>query len=226
MELVSFVLHFDEHLRLIINALGPLTYVILFLIVFAETGLVVTPFLPGDSLLFAVGAVAKTTNLNFWFSYITLLAAAILGDSVNYWIGNKIGPRVFAKENSRVFKKEYLERTEAFYEKYGGKTIILARFVPIVRTFAPFVAGVGSMKYSTFISYNLIGGFIWVTAIMALGYLFGSIPIIERNFEYVVIGIVLFSLLPMAYELITHKRKSKEKTNYKEIKETFKKENL
>lgn len=226
MELVDFILNFDEHLKVIINALGPLTYVILFIIVFAETGLVITPFLPGDSLLFAVGAVSKTTTLNFYFAYITLLIAAILGDSVNYWIGNKIGPRVFAKENSRVFKKEYLEKTEAFYEKHGGKTIILARFVPIVRTFAPFVAGVGSMKYSTFILYNLIGGFVWVSSLMALGYVFGSIPFVEKNFEYVVIGIVLFSLLPMFVEFINHKRQSTGKVNYKEIKETFKKEHL
>lgn len=225
MELVDFILHFDEHLRVIINTLGPLTYLILFLIVFAETGLVVTPFLPGDSLLFAVGAVSKTTNLNFWFSYSTLLVAAILGDTVNYWIGNKIGPRVFAKENSRVFKKEYLEKTQEFYEKHGGKTIILARFVPIVRTFAPFVAGVGTMKYSTFISYNVVGAFIWVTSLMALGYLFGSIPFIEKNFEYVIIGIILFSLVPMFIEFINHKR-SKGKTSYKEIKETFKKEHI
>jgi membrane-associated protein len=225
MELVDFILHFDEHLRVIINSLGPLTYVILFLIVFAETGLVVTPFLPGDSLLFAVGAVSRTTGLNFWFAYITLLVAAILGDSVNYWIGNKIGPRVFAKQNSKVFKKEYLEKTQEFYDKHGGKTIILARFVPIVRTFAPFVAGVGTMKYSTFITYNVVGGFIWVTSLMALGYLFGSIPFVEKNFEYVVIGIILFSLVPMGIEFINHKR-SKGKTSYKEIKETFKKEHL
>lgn len=231
MELVSFILHFDEHLRIIIQNLGGLTYVILFLIVFAETGLVVTPFLPGDSLLFAVGAVAKSTGLNFWVAYVTLLAAAIIGDTVNYWIGNKIGPRVFAKENSRVFRKEYLEKTRAFYDKHGGKTIILARFVPIVRTFAPFVAGVGTMTYKTFLMYNLIGAFLWVTSMMALGYLFGSIPFIEKNFEYVVIGIVLFSLIPMILEYIKHhkeKRLTKKEAaiDYKEIKETFKEEHL
>ncbi len=226
MELVDFILHFDEHLRAIINSLGPLTYLILFLIVFAETGLVVTPFLPGDSLLFAVGAVAKTTSLNFWFAYITLLVAAILGDSVNYWVGNKIGPRVFAKQNSKVFKKEYLEKTQEFYDKHGGKTIILARFVPIVRTFAPFVAGVGTMKYSTFITYNVVGAFVWVTSLMALGYIFGSIPFVEKNFEYVVIGIIIFSLVPMGIEFINHKRQNKGKTSYKEIKETFKKEHI
>jgi membrane-associated protein len=231
MELVDFLLHFDEHLKNIINNLGSLTYVILFLIVFAETGLVITPFLPGDSLLFAVGAVTQSTTLHFGIAYVTLLVAAILGDTVNYWIGNKIGPRVFAKENSRVFKKEYLEKTRAFYDKYGGKTIILARFVPIVRTFAPFVAGVGEMKYSTFIMYNIAGAFIWVTTLMTAGYLFGSIPFIEKNFEYVVIGIVFFSLIPMVYEYISHQRnkklsKAEKNLDYGDIKETFKKEHL
>jgi membrane-associated protein len=231
MELIEFLLHFDEHLKNIINALGPLTYVILFLIVFAETGFVVTPFLPGDSLLFAVGAVSKSTNLNFWLAYIVLLSAAILGDTVNYWVGNKIGPRVFARENSRVFRKEYLEKTRAFYDKHGGKTIILARFVPIVRTFAPFVAGVGAMKYQTFLFYNVIGAFIWVTTLMALGYLFGSIPVVAQNFEYVVIAIVLFSFIPMLYEYFIHMR-SKHLTekeaslDYEDIKKTFKKEHL
>lgn len=231
MELVDFILHFDEHLRNIIDNLGALTYVILFIIVFAETGLVVTPFLPGDSLLFAVGAVTKSTGLNFFVAYITLLSAAIIGDTVNYWVGNKIGPRVFAKENSRVFKKKYLEKTRAFYDKHGGKTIILARFVPIVRTFAPFVAGVGSMKYTTFITYNIVGALIWVTSLMGAGYLFGSIPFVEKNFEFVVIGIVLFSLLPMVYEYLQHQKakrltKTEKNLDYKDIKETFKKEHL
>lgn len=231
MELVDFILHFDEHLKNIIASLGPLTYVILFIIVFAETGLVVVPFLPGDSLLFAVGAVSSSTDLNFWIAYIVLLLAAILGDSVNYWIGNKIGPRVFAKENSRVFKKEYLEKTREFYDKYGGKTIILARFVPIVRTFAPFVAGVGKMHYRTFFTYNIIGGFVWVTSLMWAGKLFGSIPFVEKNFEYVVIGIVLFSLLPMIFEYINHAKskrltKAEQKVDYTKIKETLKKEHL
>lgn len=225
MDLVNFILHFDEHLKVLINTLGPLTYLILFLIVFAETGLVVVPFLPGDSLLFAAGAVSKTTSLHFFFAYITLLIAAILGDTVNYWIGNKIGPRVFAKENSKVFKKEYLDKTQEFYDKYGGKTIILARFVPIVRTFAPFVAGVGKMHYSTFISYNVIGALLWVTSMMGLGWLFGSIPVVEKNFEIVVIGIVLFSTIPMVIEYINHKRAKKGATqkDYQEIKDAFKK---
>ncbi len=229
MELVDFILHFDEHLVNIINSLGSVSYIILFFIVFAETGLVVTPFLPGDSLLFAVGAVSTSTNLNFWIAYVVLLLAAILGDTVNYWIGHFIGPRVFAKGDSKIFRKEYLEKTAAFYDKYGGKTIILARFVPIVRTFAPFVAGVGRMKYRTFITYNIVGGVIWVTSLMVLGRLFGSIPVVEKNFEYVVIAIVLFSLLPMVYEYISHKRstKSSKKTtqlDYQAVKESVKKE--
>lgn len=231
MELFDFILHFDAHLRNIINSLGSLTYVILFVIIFAETGLVVTPFLPGDSLLFAVGAVSKSTGLNFWVAYVTLLSAAIIGDTVNYWVGNKIGPRVFAKENSRVFKKEYLLKTEEFYKKHGGKTIILARFVPIIRTFAPFVAGVGTMKYTTFLMYNVVGAFIWVTSMMALGYLFGSIPFVEQNFEYVVIAIVLLSLIPMVLEYAKHyktKRLSKKEASldYTDIKKTFKQERL
>ncbi len=231
MELFDFILHFDEHLKMIINNLGPLTYIILFVIVFAETGLVVVPFLPGDSLLFAAGAVSRSTSLNFGFTYVSLMVAAILGDSVNYWVGNKIGPRVFARENSRIFKKEYLEKTRGFYEKYGGKTIILARFVPIVRTFAPFVAGVGKMHYRTFFMFNIVGAFIWVTSMMGLGYLFGSIAFVEKNFEYVVIGIILFSLFPIILEYISHHRKNRltkaeQQVDYKEIKETFKKEHL
>lgn len=231
LQLVDFILHIDEHLIFFIDSLGALTYVLLFIIIFAETGLVVTPFLPGDSLLFAVGALSTSTPLNFFTAYITLLSAAVLGDSVNYWIGNKVGPRVFAKENSRVFKKEYLEKTRAFYDKYGGKTIILARFVPIVRTFAPFVAGIGKMRYPTFITYNFIGGFIWVTALILAGRLFGSIPFVEKNFEYVVIGIILISLLPMVFEYLSHQRvkklsKAEKNLDYEDIKETFEEENL
>lgn len=232
MEILNFILHIDEYLKIIIDALGSLTYVILFLIVFAETGFVVTPFLPGDSLLFAVGTLARTGLLNIWATYLVLLVAAILGDTVNYWIGNKIGPRVFAKENSRVFKKEYLEKTREFYEKHGGKTIILARFVPIVRTFAPFVAGVGKMHYRTFLFYNIFGGFIWVTSLVFAGYFFGGLPIVKDNFEIAVIGIVIFSLVPMLIEYINHKRKPKiskkqlEHATYKDIQKTLKKEHL
>jgi len=225
MEIFDFIIHFDEYLAKIIAAFGNWTYVILFAIIFAETGLVVAPFLPGDSLLFVVGTLAAGgLGLNIWIAYITLLIAAILGDTVNYWIGHKIGAKAFSQNNSRIFKKEYLEKTQAFYEKHGGKTIILARFVPIVRTFAPFVAGVGKMNYSTFIMYNVVGGFIWVTSLMFAGYFFGQLPFIQHNFEYAVIGIVLISLLPMIFEYINHKRTSKKAHNvtYTEIKETVK----
>ena len=230
MELFDFILHFDEHLANIINLFGPLTYVILFLIVFAETGLVIIPFLPGDSLLFVVGTLAGSGFLNIWVSYFTLLAAAVIGDTVNYWVGHHLGARVFSKENSRLFNKAYLEKTREFYDKYGGKTIILARFIPIIRTFAPFVAGVGRMHYNTFLLYNVLGGFIWVTSLMFLGYFFGGLPFIQDNFEYAVLGIVFFSLVPVGIEFIKHRldtRKAKEeKTSYSEIKETLKKEHL
>ncbi len=230
MEIFQSLLHFDEYLATIINLFGPLTYVFLFLIVFAETGFVVTPFLPGDSLLFAVGTLAGGNFLNIWVVYITLLTAAILGDTVNYWIGHHLGNRAFAKGNSRFFKKSYLEKTSEFYQKHGGKTIILARFVPIVRTFAPFVAGVGKMHYRTFLFYNVTGGILWVTSLTFAGYFFGRMPIIKENFEYVVIGIVLISLFPILIEFVKHKlakQTGKEKeTLYQEIQEIFKKEHL
>ena len=232
MEVFKFLLHFDESLATVINLFGPLTYVILFLVVFAETGLVVTPFLPGDSLLFAVGTLAGGNYLNIFIVYITLLLAAILGDTVNYWIGHHLGPRVFSKENSRIFNKEYLKRTDEFYNKHGGKTIILARFVPIIRTFAPFVAGIGKMHYGTFLFYNILGGFLWVTSLTFAGYFFGQIPIIKENFEFVVIGIVIISILPIFIEFIKHKlaskrtKKEEEDASYQEVAEIFKKEGL
>lgn len=206
MEIFSFLLHLDDQITNLINLFGPLTYVILFLIIFAETGFVVTPFLPGDSLLFVVGTLSGSGFLNIWFVYIVLLLAAILGDTVNYWTGHYLGVRVFNKGNSRFFKKEYLEKTQKFYEKYGGKTIILARFVPIIRTFAPFVAGVGKMHYTTFLTYNVIGAVAWVTILTFAGYFFGGLAIVKNNFEFAVIGIVLISLLPMIFEYIKHKR--------------------
>lgn len=232
MEILNLFLHLDEYLTVIINFFGPLTYVLLFIIIFAETGLVATPFLPGDSLLFAVGTLAGGGFLNIFIAYITLLTAAILGDTVNYWIGYHLGTRAFSRENSRIFKKEYLEKTSNFYKKHGGKTIILARFVPIVRTFAPFVAGVGRMHYSTFLSYNVIGGFIWVTSLTFAGFFFGQIPLVKENFEYVVILIVLISILPILAEAVKHKfsKKTKKETAPKstvgDIKEMFKKEHL
>jgi membrane-associated protein len=230
-EFIELILHFEEHLQNIINLLGPLTYVLLFIVIFAETGLVVAPFLPGDSLLFIVGTLAGTGLLNIFVVYVTLLIAAILGDSVNYWIGSRIGPRVFSKENSRFFNKAYLKKTEEFYEKHGGKTIILARFVPIIRTFAPFVAGIGKMNYKTFLFYNVFGGFIWVTSLTFAGYFFGSHSFIKNNFEYAVIGIVAVSLVPVLLEFIKHRAiqraaKKEQKITYEEVEETFKKEKL
>jgi membrane-associated protein len=230
MELFDFILHFDDHLRNIIEIFGPWTYVILFIIVFSETGLVVTPFLPGDSLLFAVGTLAGTGFLNIIISYFTLLAAAIIGDSVNYWVGNKLGPKVFSKDSSRFFNKTYLEKTREFYERYGGKTIIIARFVPIIRTFAPFVAGIGQMRYGSFLFYNVLGGFIWVTSLTLAGYFFGGLPLIKNNFEYAIFAIIFVSLLPILIELLRHKlspaHKTQESTSYGEIQQTFKKERL
>ena len=227
LQIPGYFIHLDEYLGIIIQAVGPITYVILFAIVFAETGLVVAPFLPGDSLLFVAGTLSGTGHLNIIAIYITLLIAAILGDTVNYWIGNKIGPRVFARENSRIFKKEYLERTREFYEKHGGKAIILARFMPIIRTFAPFVAGVGQMHYRTFLAYNVTGAFIWVTGFVFAGYFFGGLQFFKDNFHYTVVIIVFLSILPMVYEYISHKRRKRaEKTTYKEIEKTFEKEHL
>lgn len=212
MEIFDFILHLDEHLANIINLFGVFTYVILFFIVFAETGLVVMPFLPGDSLLFIVGTLAGSGYLNIWVIYFTLLIAAILGDTVNYWIGHHLGKRVFSKENSRIFNKAYLEKTQDFYAKHGGKTIILARFLPIIRTFAPFVAGVGKMHYKTFLLYNIVGAFIWVTSLTFAGYFFGGLPLIRENFEYAVIGIVFVSLVPVLIEYMKHKHASRRKT--------------
>src|SRR3989344_9259598 len=227
MESFSFILHLDEHLANIVSQFGTATYAILFLIIFAETGLVIAPFLPGDSLLFAVGTLAAKDIINIWFIYILFLVAAILGDTVNYWIGHKMGAKAFSQKNSRIFNRKYLDKTEKFYEKYGGKTIILARFLPIIRTFAPFVAGVGNMHYRTFIFYNVVGAFVWVTFFTWAGYLFGGIKIIKENFELAVVGIVIFSLVPIVYEYLNHKRKlRKPQATYKDLKKTFKKEHL
>ncbi len=232
MEIVEFFLHLDEHLASIINTFGPLTYGFLFAIIFAETGLVVTPFLPGDSLLFIVGTLAGTGLLNIFIVYFTLLAAAILGDTANYWLGHHFGAKVFSKENSRLFNKEYLKKTELFYEKHGGKTIILARFIPIIRTFAPFVAGIGRMHYGTFISYNIIGALLWVTIFTFAGYFFGSHPFVKKHFELVVVVVVLVSIVPVIIEYFKHKQEAKkakkdgEKTTYGEIQKTFRKEHL
>jgi membrane-associated protein len=199
--LLGFVLHFDEHLTRFVDNYGTLTYLILFVIIFAETGLVVTPFLPGDSLLFAAGAIAAIGSLNIWLLIILLIIAAILGDTVNYWIGDFIGPRAFSGKVP-FLQQRHLQRTQEFYDKYGGKTIILARFVPIVRTFAPFVAGVGTMNYSRFLTYNVVGGVVWVLIFTLLGYFFGTLPIVQANFELVVVAIVLLSVLPAVWEFV------------------------
>jgi len=196
-QLIEFILHIDKHLSEIISQYGTLTYGILFLIIFVETGLVVMPFLPGDSLLFAAGALAAnpSNNLNVWLLMLLLFLAAFLGDTVNYSIGDYLGPKVFRRDY-RFLKRAHLLKTQAFYEKYGGKTIIFARFIPIIRTFAPFVAGVGTMKYSKFISYNIIGAFLWIVIFTLLGYCFGSLPIVKKYFTLVILGIILVSLLP------------------------------
>lgn len=201
--LVDLFLHLDEHLGLIIAKYDTWTYLLLFLVIFMETGLVITPFLPGDSLLFAAGTFASPalgSPLNIWVLLVILSAAAILGDTVNYWIGHFVGPKAFSG-NVRFLKKEYLDRTHAFYEKYGGKTIVIARFVPIVRTFAPFVAGVGAMSYGKFISYNVIGGLAWVFLFTLVGYFFGNLPFVKDNFSFVVIAIILISVMPAVYEI-------------------------
>lgn len=203
---LDFVLHLDKHLNSVVQTYGTYTLLILFCIIFAETGLVITPFLPGDSLLFAAGAIAAQGPLNIYHLFILLIIAAVIGDTINYSIGNYLGHKVFKKEKSRFFKKEYLDRTEKFYEKHGKKTIILARFVPIIRTFAPFVAGIGKMNYLEFIAYNVIGGITWVALFVFGGYFFGNIPIIKNNFSIVILAIIILSIMPMVIEIIKHKK--------------------
>jgi membrane-associated protein len=203
--LIDFILHIDKHLGEIIKSYGTWTYAILFTIVFCETGLVILPFLPGDSLLFAAGSFAGLGSLNPHILFVLISIAAILGDTVNYWIGNRLGPKVFHSE-SKFFKKEYLDRTHKFYEKYGGKTIIIARFVPIIRTFAPFVAGIGSMSYGKFITYNIVGGVVWVAIFVYSGYFLGTLTIVKNNFSLVVIVIILISVVPIITEYLKHKK--------------------
>jgi len=208
-QVIDFVLHLDTHLGHLIQQYHNWIYAILFTIIFCETGLVVTPFLPGDSLLFAAGAFAAAGSLKLAWLLLLLAAAAILGDTANYWIGHYVGPKVFHKEKTRFFKKKYLERTHAFYEKYGGQTIIIARFVPIIRTFAPFVAGIGRMTYWRFISFNVIGGLAWVALFVLAGYFFGNLPFVKKNFSLVIMAIILISLVPGIVEYLRH-RKNKE----------------
>jgi membrane-associated protein len=203
-ELIDIVLHLDVHLNQWAESLGPWTYVLLFAIVFAETGLVVTPFLPGDSLLFAVGALAATEGSPIEPVEVSVLlcVAAVLGDAVNYAAGKLFGPKVFTSEGSRLLNKKHLVRTQRFYEKHGGKTIILARFVPIVRTFAPFVAGIGRMGYRRFATFNVVGGVVWVVLFVVAGYAFGNLPVVKERFHLVIFGIIGVSLLPMAWEFL------------------------
>ncbi len=205
---IDLFLNLDKHLNEVISQYGTWTYAILFFIIFMETGFVVTPFLPGDSLLFAAGTFAALEALNIYLLILLLAAAAILGDTANYWIGHFIGERAYTGE-IRWLKKEYLDRTHEFFEKHGGKTIFLARFVPIVRTFAPFVAGVGRMSYGYFLSYNIFGGIVWVGIMTSAGYFFGNIPFIKHNFSLAIIAVILISLLPIGFEAIKSKRNSR-----------------
>jgi membrane-associated protein len=206
---VDLFLHLDKHLGELVKDYGTWTYLVLFVIVFCETGLVVTPILPGDSLLFAAGAIAALGSLNPHLLVVLLTIAAVLGDAVNYQIGRYIGPAVFKKEDSRFFKRAHLEKTRAFYERYGGKTIIIARFVPIVRTFAPFIAGVGQMSYKQFALYNVVGAILWVVIGVYAGYLFGQMEIVKENFSLIIIAIVFISLLPAAFEYWRARREKK-----------------
>jgi membrane-associated protein len=201
-KLVDFIVHIDRHLAEIIASYGLWTYAVLWLIIFAETGLVVTPFLPGDSLLFAAGTFCAKpeTGLNVHLMAVLLWVAAVLGDTVNYWLGARLGPAVFKREDSMFLRKKHLERAHAFFEKYGGRAIILARFVPIVRTFVPFVAGIGRMQYGRFIAYNVLGGFIWIYFFLYAGYWFGGLPFIQRNFKLVILAIIVISVLPIVWE--------------------------
>jgi membrane-associated protein len=207
-HIIEVILHLDKYLGQIINDYGTLTYLFLFFVIFMETGFVITPFLPGDSLIFAAGTLAGLGYLNIWLLYIVLCAAAILGDTVNYWIGHYIGPRAFSG-NIRFLKKEYIDRTHAFFEKHGGKTIIIARFIPIIRTFAPFVAGVGAMTYPKFIVYNVIGGMAWVALFLFGGYFFGNLPFVQNNFSFVLLAIIIISVSPAVIEIIRNRQEGR-----------------
>lgn len=207
-DAIDLFLHLDRHLAQITSEYGLWTYGILFVIIFCETGLVVTPFLPGDSLLFAAGAMAAKpeSGLSVAVLSVLLALAAVLGDTVNYQAGHFLGPKVLTNHNSRVFKKEHLDRTHRFFEKYGGRTIVIARFVPIVRTFAPFVAGVGAMTYAKFLLYNVVGGVVWVTGFVLAGFFFGNIPVVKDNFSLVILAIIVLSVLPIVIEFLRAQR--------------------
>ena len=206
---IDFIVHLDHHINILIQNYGTWVYLIVFLIIFCETGLVVTPFLPGDSLLFVLGALAADGPLRVHWLIILLSTAAIVGDTVNYWIGQILASRVLHHENIKFVKSEYLKRTEHFYEKYGNKTIIIARFVPIIRTFAPFLAGVGRMSYRRFLFYNVIGGLLWINLFIFAGYFFGNLPVVEKNFTLVVFIIIIISILPAVIELYKTRQNKK-----------------
>ena len=204
--IIDFILHIDQHLTELAAQYGVWIYGILFLIIFCETGLVVMPLLPGDSLLFAAGSIAAIGEMNIHLMVVLLIIAAILGDAVNFMVGKYFGEKLFSNPNSKIFKQSHLQKTQQFYAKHGGKTIILARFIPIVRTFAPFVAGMGHMSYHHFLAYNVIGGVLWVTIFSYLGYFFGNLPIVKDNLSLVLIAIIVLSVLPGIVEIIRHKR--------------------
>jgi membrane-associated protein len=206
-NLFNGIMHIDKYLNLLVQQYGILTYLIIFLIIFMETGLVVTPFLPGDSMLFAAGAIAAMGAMNIFTLLIVVYIAAVVGDTVNYYIGKKLGSKILEKEEIRFINKEYLKKAQAFYEKHGSMTIVLARFIPIIRTFAPFVAGIGEMNYKKFIPYNMLGGGLWVTLFLCGGYFFGNLPFIEKHFSYVLIAIILISIFPAVIAIIKEKRK-------------------
>ncbi len=203
--LIDLLLHVDRHLAWVVQNYGAWVYGILFVIVFCETGLVVTPFLPGDSLLFVAGTLAAAGGMDAGWLFALLAVAAVLGDSVNYWIGSRVGPRVFCAPEARFFKREYLERTHRFYERHGGKTVIIARFIPIIRTFAPFVAGIGRMAYPRFLAFNVAGGVLWVGAFVLAGYQFGNLPLVKQNLTLVILAIIVLSVMPGMVQYLRHR---------------------
>jgi Uncharacterized membrane-associated protein len=207
--LINVILHLDKYLNVILQNYGMWTYGLLFFIIFCETGLVVTPFLPGDSILFATGALASTGSLNIVFLFIIFFIGAVVGDTVNYHIGNKMGNNIFDKEDVKIINKEYLKKAQRFYEKHGSMTIALGRFIPIIRTFVPFIAGIGKMSYTKFITYNILGGFLWVLLMLGGGYFFGELPFIKQHFSFVVIAIIIISIIPAIVTFIKEKKNRK-----------------
>ena len=206
MWLVNFILHIGDHLQELVNNYGNWIYAILFAIVFCETGLVVLPFLPGDSMLFAAGTIAAVGDMNIFVLIGLLIVAAVLGDFVNFEIGKHFGQKLFSNPNSKIFKQSYLQKTHDYYEKYGGRTIIIARFIPIVRTFAPFVGGMGNMNYAQFARYNIVGAVLWVVSFTTLGYFFGQLPFVKEHFSWIMIAIIVISVVPMIVEIIRHRK--------------------